>query len=90
MWRPYQLNPNWKPTKNYDEEYKFEEENPSQAFEIIPYLKNGIENLKENPEYFKKFNPSNGWGSYEGLLKFAEEYLKASETFPNAIIEISR
>ena len=90
LWRPYQLKSNWNPTENYNEEYEFETSNPSQAFEVISYLKNGIENLKENPEYYKTFNPENGWGNYDGLLEFAEEYLQVCEKFPNAIIEVSR
>ena len=50
----------------------------------------GIAELKSNPEKYKKFNPENGWGSYEGLLSFAEKYLQACEKYPNSIIGVSR
>ena len=90
LWRPHLLKSNWIATENYDEEYKFETDNPSEAWEIITKLKEGIEELKSNPEKYKKYNPDNGWGNYEGLLKFAEEYLKACENYPNAIIGVSR
>lgn len=90
LWRPHLLKSNWIATENYDEEYKFEADNPSEAWEIISKLKEGIEELKSNPEKYKKYNPDNGWGNYESLLKFAEEYLKACENYPNAIIGVSR
>ena len=46
--------------------------------------------MKSNPEYFKKFNPENGCGSYEGLLSFAEKYLEACKEYPNSFILVSR
>ena len=90
LWRPHLLKSNWIDTQDYKKEYRFETDNPSEAWEIIPKLKEGIEELKSNPEKYKKYNPDNGWGNYEGLLKFAEEYLKACENYPNAIIGVSR
>lgn len=38
--------------------------------------------LKNDPEHFKKFNPSNGWGTYEQLVNFVEEFIKALITMP--------
>jgi hypothetical protein len=62
----------------------------SKAKQLIEPLKIGLEALKNNPEYFKTFNPENGWGSYEGLIDFVEKYLEACETHPEADIEVSR
>ena len=31
--------------------------------------------LVKNPDMFKQFNPSNGWGSYEGLVKNTKRYI---------------
>ena len=90
LWRPHLLKSNWIETEDYNKEYQFEEDNPSIASEIIPKLKVGIAELKSNPEKYKKFNPENGWGSYEGLLSFAEKYLQACEEYPNSIIGVSR
>lgn len=53
-------------------------------------LYHGLKKLRENPERFKKFNPSNGWGSYEALVDFVEQYLLACIKFPDADIEVSR
>ena len=53
-------------------------------------LENGIKKMKSKPEYFKKFNSENGWGTYEGLLIFAEKYLEACKEYPNSFIWVSR
>ncbi len=49
--------------------------------------------LLENAEFFKKYNPDNGWGSYEQLLKGVKKYLCAlqsiSDDFENYTIEAS-
>lgn len=62
----------------------------TKAKQAVPYLKEGIKNLRLNPDKYKKFNPVNGWGSYEGLLSSAEEYLSACVENPNSIIEVCR
>lgn len=38
--------------------------------------------LKNNPKRFKKFNPENGWGTYEQLVNFVEDFIKALITMP--------
>lgn len=60
------------------------------AKDLIPTLKNGLAKLKAKPDYFKQFNPENGWGSYELLVEFVENYLKACKKYPKAVIGISR
>jgi len=50
----------------------------------------GLHNLKIEPERYKKFNPENGWGSYDGLVKFVENYLNACYEYPDADVEVSR
>ena len=49
----------------------------TKAKELIEPLRKGLHNLKSQPEKYKKFNPKNGWGSYDGLVKFVENYLNA-------------
>ena len=60
------------------------------AEHLILILEAGLENLKSNPDYFKKYNPENGWGSYEVLINFVEEYLKACKENPDAKIRVWR
>ena len=60
------------------------------AAQLIQPLTDGLALLKSDPDRFKKFNPENGWGNYEGLLEFVEEYLRACKEFPQATINVSR
>lgn len=61
-----------------------------QAGELIVPLREGLERLRSDPEKFKALNPENGWGSYEGLVNFVEEYLAACEETPDAEVRASR
>lgn len=60
------------------------------AKEIIPTLEKGLKKLKDKPEYFKKFDAKNGWGTYEHFVPFVEEILEACKKYPDATISISR
>tara|TARA_R110000850_G_scaffold81058_1_gene174401 strand:+ start:261 stop:590 length:330 start_codon:yes stop_codon:yes gene_type:complete len=57
---------------------------------LIPNLEKSLKELKDNPTYYKKFNPSNGWGTYEGLVEFLTNYLEACHSFGLAYIQIYR
>lgn len=51
----------------------------------MDYLEDVMEcyrKLLERKDFFKQFNPSNGWGTYEQLLRRTKEYI-------NALISIS-
>lgn len=67
-----------------------EEINVTKASQLIKPLSKGLKKLRDDPEYFKTFNPSNGWGNYEGLVEFVEAYLKACQEWSNAIINVSK
>lgn len=87
MWRPYRL------IGISDEEaYKDDTEKKLniRAYEIIDKLEKGLEELKKYPESFKKLNPDNNWGSYEGLVRVASEYLDACKSYPNATVVVWR
>jgi hypothetical protein len=60
------------------------------AEELIPHLGEAIIELINNPEKYKKFNPENGWGSYEGLIEFVSAYHHACVSNPDATIEVCR
>jgi len=89
-WRPYRLHPDYKEMDDYDEEYDFEIHHPMQAKDIIHLLEKGLADLKARPKYFKKFDASNGWGTYEHFVPWVSKYLEACKENPNAIIETSR
>jgi hypothetical protein len=60
------------------------------AHQLIPLLKVGLAFLQAEPERFKAFNPSNGWGNYHGLRQFVADYLVACEEYPSAEVDVSR
>lgn len=62
----------------------------TKAQHLIEPLRDGLKRLKENPGEFQKFNPANGWGSYDGLVGFVERYLAACEEYPEADVRVSR
>jgi hypothetical protein len=60
------------------------------AGQIADLLDEGWNILLANPEEYKKYNPENGWGSYEGLCNFVYEYRNACWDDPDAQISVSR
>ena len=60
------------------------------AAELIDPLTAGLALLKSDRARFEVFNPSNGWGNYDVLVKFTEDYLAACVEYSSAVIEVSR
>lgn len=60
------------------------------AAQLIEPVEKGLALLKSDPERFKKFDASNGWGVYEHLVNFAEDYLNACKKYPKATVSVSR
>jgi len=67
-----------------------EEINITKAGELIEPLRQGLHELKMNPDKYKQFNPDNGWGSYDGLVRFVENYLNACYEYPEANVYADR
>lgn len=56
----------------------------------ISHLSECLNVLKDDPEHFKKFNPANGWGDYEQLCEFVEEFIRVLIDMPeDSYIEYS-
>lgn len=62
----------------------------TKASQLIEPLTAGLERLRADPEKFKAYNPSNGWGTYEGLVDFVTSYLAACKEYPDADVTASR
>lgn len=60
------------------------------ASDMIPELTEGLRKLIEDPIKFQVFNPENGWGSYNVLVKFVDEYLQACLKHRDAIVVADR
>jgi len=74
----------------YEACWRPEEIGAVKASDIIPILERGLKDMKERPEYYKQFNPENGWGTYDEFVPWVESYLNACREYPDAIIEVSR
>lgn len=58
------------------------------ASETLPILHQAILHMSNNgPEYIQ-LNPANGWGSYEGALKFLKEWREICEQHPDMLIGV--
>lgn len=62
----------------------------TKASQLIEPLIIGLAKLREDKVYLETLNPSNGWGSYEGLVEFVRLYLNACKEFPNAEVKTWR
>lgn len=62
----------------------------TKAKDLIEPLSKGLYALGINPERYKRLNPSNGWGTYEGLVEFVANYLHACQQYPEATVSVWR
>lgn len=53
-------------------------------------LAEGYKQLVQNPDKFENFNPPNGWGDHDGLVRFVGKYLLACIAYPEAIVSVDR
>lgn len=60
------------------------------AAQLIAPLETGLAELRSNPEKYKAHNPPNGWGDYDGLVRFVSEYLDACKANPNCSVRVWR
>lgn len=87
LWRPFKLLENYsskKESEDEDYEYDFEISNSIYAKQLVEHLEKGLLNLIENEVKLKELNPTNGWGTYEGLVKFTKNYLNACKQYPES------
>ena len=55
---------------------------------LIPLLKGGIANMENNPDVYKRMNPENGWGDYEGALDFLRKIFNKCNEYPNYKVRV--
>jgi len=61
----------------------------TKAAQLIEPLTTAIALMKSDPERFKHFDASNGWGLYENFVPWLERYLAACQEHPGADVEAS-
>ena len=51
-------------------------------------VSNAYSVMRDNPSYFRQWNPENGWGSYEGAKKFLRELDTYLEGCPDEYVMV--
>ena len=74
----------------YDVLWRPDEHGFKYAKEISDLLDIGLNILLSDPEKYKRYNPENGWGSYDGLCDFVYRYRNACWDNPDAELSVSR
>jgi hypothetical protein len=90
LWRPYQLHKDYVYSEDYKIEMAFEDLVTIIATDIIDVIEQGLDLLKNRPDYFSKFNSPNGWGTYVHFVQFVKKYLAALKQYPNSIVIVDR
>jgi hypothetical protein len=60
------------------------------ARDISEWLDQAFNILLSEPNFYKTFNPENGWGSYDDLVQFVYKYRNACWDYPDAELRVSR
>ena len=60
------------------------------AEQLIEPLERGLSFLQSDPERFRQFDAPNGWGRYENLVTFVQNYLTACRENPDADVSAYR
>ena len=58
------------------------------AADAVPLLEKATKAMKRTPAKFKKLNPENGWGTYEGAVNSLCWLLEVCKEHPLATVEI--
>lgn len=74
----------------YQYVWRPEEIGITQARQLIEPLEKGLSLLKREPDTFKKLNPENGWGTYDGFLPWIQRYIDACIEYPDAAVSVCR
>lgn len=74
----------------YDVLWRPDEHGFKYASDISELLDEGFNILLSSPEEYKKYNPENGWGTYDGLVDFVYRYRNACWDNMDAELSVSR
>lgn len=74
----------------YDCLWRPEEVGITHAHQLIPILEEGLKKLQTDRAELEKLNPENGWGSYDGLVRFVTDVLNACRANPGGEVRASR
>lgn len=59
------------------------------AAEVIPELERAIADMEARPEHYRTMNPPNGWGDYDGALRFLRNILRDAVECPATTVRVT-
>lgn len=59
------------------------------AENTLSLLQKAVQLMQDDKVFYRKFNPDNGWGNYEGALKFLQNILEQCEIHPACTVYLS-
>lgn len=75
----------------YLDDLLWRDEMPDDIIEYIVDLLACLFELEDNPNKYRQYNPSNGWGTYEQLVEFVRSFIHALiDMPPGSTIEYSK
>ena len=89
----YEANVTYNLSKMYykciDKEKGFKKLDGMNCKEALPIINNAIQDMLNNADEYRKLNPKNGWGSYDGLLATLQEMRNCCENNSDGTINVS-
>lgn len=82
----HNVSPMWCAAGVYEVLY---ESDGQRAGDTLETLRAGIRDMENHPEKYRAMNPPNGWGGYEGALRFLRDWQAECAKHPNATIRVS-
>ena len=83
----HNLIPMWDAAGVYEALY---ESGGKRGGDYLPALEAGLAKMRADPDMFKAFKPTNGWGTYDGALAFLDALVRAVREFPDGQVRVSR
>ena len=56
--------------------------------DLLPFIDKGIKQLRSHREEYRKFEPSNGWGTVETTIIFLDAIRCVCEEYPTAVARV--
>jgi hypothetical protein len=70
--------------------WRMEETDVLQAKDLYPYIRKAIIEMVTYPEYYKKFDSDNGWGTFKDFLPWLSRLIVALDQYPESYLATSR
>lgn len=82
----HNLTPMWREAGCYEALYRSD---GATAESVVDCLDRALADMTARPAVFRSLNPENGWGSYEGAIRFLRSTIVGFNRYPKALIRVS-